>query len=204
MAIADPSGRRPFAASRRRGWGEGHAPVVAVLRASARTHRRQTSPSRPPKDTDPGPAGCFPCKTPVFRDRQKGHDRLLGHRASRCGAGGRGHAPVVAVLPVFADEHLGRRVYRGPQRARTPDPCGFPPQNSPFLGSAGRDHHRLLGPRASHCGAGGRGPCPRCGSTCCVCKRAPSPRLCAVQGAGQRWARRARLVMSRRRNVSRL
>ena len=27
----------------------------------------------------------------------------------------------------------------------------------------------FLDPRASRCGAGGRGPCPRCGSTCCVC-----------------------------------
>jgi hypothetical protein len=41
--------------------GEGHAPVVAVLLT---LEARQTSPSLPPKGTDPGPCGISPANRP--------------------------------------------------------------------------------------------------------------------------------------------
>jgi hypothetical protein len=53
IGILDPLVRR------RRMVGEGHAPVVAVLLAAAKT---QTSPSRTPKDVNHGHPSLFACK----------------------------------------------------------------------------------------------------------------------------------------------
>jgi hypothetical protein len=50
--------------------GDGHAPVVAVLRASGQ--KRQTSPLLPPKGAAPDLCGPFPCKPPVFRGPWEG------------------------------------------------------------------------------------------------------------------------------------
>ena len=57
--------------SRRCGGGRGPCPLVAVLPVFAE-EERQTSPLLPPKGTDPGPCGLFPCKTAVFRGPQEG------------------------------------------------------------------------------------------------------------------------------------
>jgi hypothetical protein len=55
---------------RRQARGEGHAPVVAVLLASAKA--RQTRPFRTPKGVDPGSCGFFPANKPFSEDRRKG------------------------------------------------------------------------------------------------------------------------------------
>jgi hypothetical protein len=68
---------------------------------------RQTSPSRPPKGTDPGPCGLFPCKPPIFRGPREGATiALLDPEPAAAVLVGEGYAPVVAVLRASAkDEH---------------------------------------------------------------------------------------------------
>ena len=73
--------------------GRGPCPVVAVLLASAQ--KRQTSPSRTPKDVNHGPPRPFPCITAVSGDRGKGPSSPVSDPSVM---GGRGPCPVVAVL----------------------------------------------------------------------------------------------------------
>jgi hypothetical protein len=54
----------------------------------------------------------------------------------------------------------GRRVHPGPQRTRITDPTDFPLHNSLFLWTAGKDHHRLVGPLASRRRAVSEGHAP--------------------------------------------
>jgi hypothetical protein len=78
--------------------GEGDAPVVSVLVASAKA-RRQSSPSRPPKGTDPGPLRAFSLQSTLFGGPPEGAIiAFVAPRASRCRARGRRPCPVVAVL----------------------------------------------------------------------------------------------------------
>jgi hypothetical protein len=103
MAIADPSGRRPFAASRRRGWGEGHAPVVAVLCGQGmdvgKARRVHCGPQRA---RTPDPASCFPCKTGIFRGPPEGAMiAIVDPMQPDAVMVGEGHAPVVAGSPAL-------------------------------------------------------------------------------------------------------
>jgi hypothetical protein len=70
-----------------------------------------------------------------------------------------------------------------------PGPCGlFPLQNTSFRGTAGRGHDRDRGPQARRRRDGGRGPCPRCGSTCARHERADLS-IAAPKGRGPRALR---------------
>jgi hypothetical protein len=65
-------------------WGEGHAPFVAVLLASAKS---QTSPSLPPKGADRAPQTFFPANRFFLGAVRRGHHRHLGPLAFRLRSG---------------------------------------------------------------------------------------------------------------------
>jgi hypothetical protein len=69
---------------------EGHAPVVAVLRASAKGRRVHCCPQRA---RTLGPCGFFPANRPFSGDRRKAHDRRRGPPAHRHCDGGRRPCP---------------------------------------------------------------------------------------------------------------
>jgi hypothetical protein len=84
------------------GWratGEGHAPVVAVLLASAKKKKADESIAAPKGRADPEPHGLFSCKSAGFRDPPEGTMiAIVDPQASRRRMVGEGHAPVLAVL----------------------------------------------------------------------------------------------------------
>ena len=91
----------------------------------------------PQTERTPDPAGCFPCKTPVFRGPPEGAMiAVVDPRQADAVMVGEGHAPVVAVLLAAAKK--GRRVHGGPQMARTPRLCGFFPAKRLFSGDRRR------------------------------------------------------------------
>jgi hypothetical protein len=99
----------------------------------------------PQRTRTPGtPCGFSPATGRFQGTAGRGHDRHRGPPASRRRDGGRGAMPRCGSTSLACERR--RRVHYGPQRARTPGPCGISPANRPFLGTAGRDHHRLLGP----------------------------------------------------------
>jgi hypothetical protein len=127
IATVDPG--KPYAVV----VGEGHAPVVAVLRR-VRDSRRW----RPPKASVPGSLGYFSCKTALSEGAAMGAARPImdpsrwaSPRRLESGVEGRGHAPVVAVLLRC---ERGRRVHPCPQRARIVAPLTVTPANRAFLG----------------------------------------------------------------------
>ena len=106
----------------------------------------RTSPSRTPKDANHGHPRTFPCITGVSGDRGSGHHRHLGPLAADAVMVGEGHAPLRQYF-------LSLGTATGAMMAIA-DPSGR--------------HPGAARPAA----AGGRRPCPRCGSTCRVCKEA--------------------------------
>jgi hypothetical protein len=88
----------------------GHAPVVAVLLASA--SHKQARPSRPPKGADNGPQAFSPANRQLPGDRERGHHRHLGPQPAAACSGAKAMPPVVAVL------------------VPDPDPAAFPLQSS--------------------------------------------------------------------------
>ena len=78
MAITDPCGRHPFAASGAVMVGEDHAPLWQYF-SRVRERKGQTSPLPPPKGTDIRPPRPFPLQTSRFQGTiGRGHNRDLG------------------------------------------------------------------------------------------------------------------------------
>jgi hypothetical protein len=123
---------------------------------------RQTSPSLPPKDTDPGARHSFSHTNEPFQGTVgRGHDRALGSVTRRRPDGGRKHAPLGQVLLAAvtkADESIPAPKARG---SRTPEL--FPCKPAFSRGAAKGPSSPSWTPGKPTPDGGGR-PCPRCGN----------------------------------------
>jgi hypothetical protein len=131
-------------ASRRRDGRRGPCPRCGS--PSSGRKKRQTSPSLPPKGTDPWTLRAFSCKQAVFRGPPEGAMiAIVDPEPSRRRGGGRRPCPPLWQY-LSRLQKKARRVHRCPQRGGFTDPRPFPLQTRCFLGVHEGGHDAVRGP----------------------------------------------------------
>jgi len=153
---------------RRHVGGEGHAPVVTVLLASAKKGKKADESIAAPKGHGPLHPAAFPVQNNRFQGAAGRVHRSPSWTPSqplRCWWA-RAMPPLwqyfTRLRKKKPDESIAAPKGHGPRTLRAVSPA-----KRAFSGTAGRGHDRHRGPHATRRRDGGRRPCPRCGWESC-------------------------------------